>query len=153
MEKENNKENSRKSVRSKYRTEYSGDHMFDYKDPASLTRFISDAGKLTPARISKLSISQQKKVANAVKKARTLALVPTGTHAYDTASKTELISPVPFEYQALIQPEIELGFNPFNFQYAKNTVLKIGAIGSYFCLLILITIHYCPFLKNQISIS
>lgn len=96
--KDGNKENNRKSVRSKYRTEYSGDHVFDYKDPASLTRFISDAGKITPARISKLSLNQQKKVANAVKKARTLGLLPNGTDAYDTFGKSELVNPVPFEY-------------------------------------------------------
>lgn len=91
------KENNRKTVRSKYRTEFSGDHTFDYKDPASLTRFISDAGKITPARISKLSLAQQKQVAAAVKKARNLALLPSGTDAYDTFYKAELISPVPFE--------------------------------------------------------
>ena len=65
---ENTKESNRKSVRSKYRTEYSGDHVFDYKDPASLTRFISDGAKITPARISKLSLAQQKKVAAALLK-------------------------------------------------------------------------------------
>ncbi len=91
------KENSKKNVRSKYRTEYSGDHNFDYKDPASLGRFVSDAGKITPARISKLSIAQQKQVSSAVKKARNLALLPSGTDAYDTAPRPELISPVPFE--------------------------------------------------------
>ena len=97
MEKENGRENNKKNVRSKYRTEYSGDHNFDYKDPASLARFVSDAGKITPARISKLSIAQQKQVAAAVKKARNLALLPSGTDAYDTAPRPELISPVPFE--------------------------------------------------------
>lgn len=66
--KDSNKENNRKTARSKYRTEYSGDHVFDYKDPASLSRFISDGAKITPARISKLSIAQQKKVSSAVKK-------------------------------------------------------------------------------------
>ena len=90
--------NNRKTTRSKYRTEYSGDHVFDYKDPASLARFVTDAGRITPARISKLSIAQQKKVANAVKKARTLSLLPSGTDAYDNFSRSELISPVPFEY-------------------------------------------------------
>lgn len=96
--KDGNKDSNRKSVRSKYRTEYSGDHVFDYKDPASLTRFISDGAKITPARISKLSLAQQKKVASAVKKARTLALLPDGADAYDTFGKAELISPAPFEY-------------------------------------------------------
>ena len=97
MEKENSRENNKKSVRSKYRTEYAGDHNFDYKDPASLARFIGDAGKITLARISKLSIAQQKQVSAAVKKARNLALLPSGTDAYDTAPRPELISPVPFQ--------------------------------------------------------
>ena len=57
----------------------------------------SDGGKITPARISKLSIAQQKQVSAAVKKARNLALLPSGTDAYDTAPRPELISPVPFE--------------------------------------------------------
>ncbi len=87
----------KKTARSKYRQEFSGDHLFDYKDPMSLGRFISDAGKITPARLSKLSISQQKKVASAVKKARNLALVPNGTEAYDVFNRVETISPVPFE--------------------------------------------------------
>lgn len=98
MEKDNNKENNRKTVRSKYRTEYSGDHVFDYKDPASLTRFISDGAKITPARISKLSIAQQKKVSLAVKKARMLALLPDGTDAHDQNPRAELINAAPFEY-------------------------------------------------------
>jgi small subunit ribosomal protein S18 len=97
FDKENGREGNRKNVRSKYRTEYSGDHIFDYKDPASLTRFVGDAGKITPARISKLSLAQQKQVSSAVKKARNLALLPSGTDAYDTATRPELISPVPFE--------------------------------------------------------
>lgn len=84
-------------ARNKYRSEYTGDHNFDYKDPITLTRFIGDGGKLVPSRISKLSIAQQKQVAAAVKKARNLALLPTGTDAYDTFSRAEPLSPVPFE--------------------------------------------------------
>ena len=87
----------KKAARSKYRQEYSGDHVFDYKDPVSLVRFIGDGGKVTPARISKLSIAQQKKVAAAVKKARNLALMPSGTGAYDSFNRSESINPVPFE--------------------------------------------------------
>jgi len=97
MEKENGRENNKKNVRAKYRTEYSGDHVFDYKDPSSLARFVGDAGKITPARISKLSLSQQKQVSLAVKKSRNLALLPSGTDAYDTAPRPELINAVPFE--------------------------------------------------------
>ncbi len=87
----------KKTSKSKYRQEFSGDHLFDYKDPVSLMRFVSDGGKITPSRISKLSIAQQKKVANAIKKARSLALIPSGMSAYDTHYKVEPISPVPFE--------------------------------------------------------
>ena len=50
----------RKTVRSKYRPEFPGDYHFDYKDPQTLARFISEGGKITPARISKLSLAQQK---------------------------------------------------------------------------------------------
>jgi small subunit ribosomal protein S18 len=84
-------------AKNKYRSEYTGDHNFDYKDPITLTRFIGDGGKLVPSRISKLSVAQQKKVASAVKKARNLALLPSGTDAYDTFSRAESISPTPFE--------------------------------------------------------
>ncbi len=87
----------KKNSRSKYRQEYSGDHLFDYKDPVSLNRFVSDGGKITPARIAKLSQSQQRQVASAVKKARNLALLPSGTSAYDTFYRSDSISPVPFE--------------------------------------------------------
>ncbi len=87
----------KKTTRSKYRQEFSGDHVFDYKDPASLMRFVSDAGKITPSRISKLSIAQQKRVTAAVKKARNLALLPSGTDAYDTFNRIEAINPAPFE--------------------------------------------------------
>jgi small subunit ribosomal protein S18 len=87
----------KKGSKGKYRAEFSGDQLFDYRDPVAIQRFISDAGKITPARISKLSISQQKQVSAAVKKARNLALLPSGTDAYDTFSRVEAISPVPFE--------------------------------------------------------
>ena len=87
----------KKTTRSKYRQEFSGDHLFDYKDPSSLIRFIGDGGKITPARISKLSISQQKSVASAVKRSRNLALLPSGTDAFDTFNRTEPVAPVPFE--------------------------------------------------------
>lgn len=87
----------KKTTRSKYRQEFAGDHVFDYKDPASLTRFIGDGGKITPSRISKLSVAQQKRVAAAVKKARNLGLLPSGSDAFDSFHRAEAISPVPFE--------------------------------------------------------
>lgn len=88
----------RKVIRNKYRTDLKGDHVFDYKDPASLSRYISEGGKITPARISKLSLNQQKKLAAAIKKARNLALLPQGTIAYDDHQYPEQISPKPFTF-------------------------------------------------------
>ncbi len=88
----------KKNTKSKYRQEFQGDQSFDYKDPVSLSRFISDGGKITPARISKLSLAQQRRVSNAVKKARNIALLPSGTIAYDLFYRAENINSVPFEY-------------------------------------------------------
>ncbi len=88
----------KKSYRSKYRPEFPGDFNFDYKDPSTLSRFIMEAGKIVPARISKLSLSQQRKVAAAVKRARSMALLPIGNDAYDLNERVEPISPRPFEY-------------------------------------------------------
>lgn len=88
----------RKTIRSKYRSELKGDHIFEYKDPGSLGRYVSEGGKITPARISKLSMNQQKKLAAAVKKARNLALLPLGAQAYDDYGMPESISPRPFTF-------------------------------------------------------
>jgi small subunit ribosomal protein S18 len=86
----------KKNIRSKYRPEFPGDYLFDYKDPQTLARFIGEGGKITPARISKLSLAQQKQVASAVKKARNIAMLPLGNEAFDFFERPEAISPKPF---------------------------------------------------------
>jgi len=86
----------RKNYRSKFRPDYPADFNFDYKDPVTLGRFIMEGGKIVPSRISKLSSAQQKSVAAAVRKARSLALLPNGTEAYDTFERPETVSPKPF---------------------------------------------------------
>lgn len=86
----------RKSYRSKYRPDYPADFNFDYKDPITLGRFIMEGGKIVPSRISKLSSAQQKHVAAAIRKARSLALLPNGAEAYDSFERPEPISAKPF---------------------------------------------------------
>ena len=54
----------------------SSEVVFDYKDVSSLKRFISEKGKITPRRISYISIKKQKDLSNAIKRARFLALLP-----------------------------------------------------------------------------
>ena len=54
----------------------SSEVVFDYKDLSSLKRFISEKGKITPRRISYITIKKQKDLSNAIKRARYLALLP-----------------------------------------------------------------------------
>ena len=48
----------------------------DYKDIKTLEKFISERGKIIPARISAVSSPKQRKLAQAIKRARVLALLP-----------------------------------------------------------------------------
>ena len=48
----------------------------DYKDIKTLQKFISERGKIIPSRISAVSAPKQRKLAQAIKRARTLALLP-----------------------------------------------------------------------------
>ncbi|MDR1450012.1 MAG: 30S ribosomal protein S18 [Propionibacteriaceae bacterium] len=48
----------------------------DYKDVALLRRFISERGKIRARRVTSLSVQDQRKVANAIKNAREVALLP-----------------------------------------------------------------------------
>ncbi len=52
------------------------DTEFDYKDTSSLRKFMSEKGKITPRRISYISIKKQRDLSNAIKRARYLALLP-----------------------------------------------------------------------------
>lgn len=52
------------------------DATIDYRDPGSLKFFISERGKIVPRRISGNCAKHQRKVAEAVKQARQLALLP-----------------------------------------------------------------------------
>jgi small subunit ribosomal protein S18 len=48
----------------------------DYKNIKLLSRFISERGKIMPRRITAVSAKKQRELAQAIKRARTLALLP-----------------------------------------------------------------------------
>ena len=54
----------------------SGIKYIDYKDPEFLKKFLNEQGKLRPRRITGTSLKFQRRVAQAVKRARHLALLP-----------------------------------------------------------------------------
>lgn len=53
-----------------------GIKYIDYKDAEFLKKFLNDQGKMLPRRISGNSLKYQRKVAQAIKKARQMALLP-----------------------------------------------------------------------------
>jgi small subunit ribosomal protein S18 len=57
---------------------FSGDNApkIDYKDVKLLQRFISERGKIVPARITAVSNKKQRILSNAIKRARFMALLP-----------------------------------------------------------------------------
>ena len=54
----------------------SGIKYIDYKDPEFLKKFLNVEGKILPRRITGTSLKSQRRVAQAVKRARHLALLP-----------------------------------------------------------------------------
>ncbi len=48
----------------------------DYKDIKLLQRYISERGKIVPSRITAVSQKRQRELANAIKRARFLGLLP-----------------------------------------------------------------------------
>ena len=48
----------------------------DYKDVKLLQRFVSERGKIVPRRITAVTAKEQRKLAQAIKRARELALLP-----------------------------------------------------------------------------
>jgi small subunit ribosomal protein S18 len=68
---------NRNENRKKYcRFKKSGIKYIDYKDANFLLKFVNEQGKILPRRITGTSLKFQKKVAQAVKRARHLALLP-----------------------------------------------------------------------------
>jgi len=48
----------------------------DYKDPVFLKKFLNEQGKILPRRITGTSLKYQRKVSQAIKRARHLAILP-----------------------------------------------------------------------------
>ena len=60
---------------------YAAEHGYgikyiDYKDPEFLKKFLNEQGKILPRRITGTSLKYQRRVAQAVKRARQIALLP-----------------------------------------------------------------------------
>ncbi len=53
-----------------------GIKTIDYKDINTLTKFITDRGKILPRRITGVSARHQKLLGEAIKRARHMALLP-----------------------------------------------------------------------------
>ena len=63
--------------RKKYcRFKKSGIKYIDYKDANFLMKFVNEQGKVLPSRLTGTSLKYQRKVGQAVKRARHLALMP-----------------------------------------------------------------------------
>jgi small subunit ribosomal protein S18 len=67
-----NNENKKKYCRFKK----SGIKYIDYKDANFLLKFVNEQGKILPRRLTGTSLKFQRRVAQAVKRARHLALLP-----------------------------------------------------------------------------
>ena len=48
----------------------------DYKDIRLLQRFVSERGKIVPSRITAVSTKKQRELTKAIKRARSLSLLP-----------------------------------------------------------------------------
>lgn len=53
-----------------------GAPKIDYKDTKLLSRYISERGKIVPARITAVSAKKQRELARAIKRCRFLGLLP-----------------------------------------------------------------------------
>jgi len=64
-------------TKTKYcRFKKSGIKFIDYKDPKFLLKLVNEQGKLLPRRLTGTSAKYQKRVSQAIKRARHLAILP-----------------------------------------------------------------------------
>ena len=52
----------------------------DYKDPNFLKKFLNEQGKILPRRLTGTSLKFQRKIAQAIKRARHIAILPYVTY-------------------------------------------------------------------------
>jgi small subunit ribosomal protein S18 len=68
---------NREQVKDKYcRFQKSGIKYIDYKEPDFLLKLVNDQGKILPRRITGTTLKYQRKVSQAIKRARHLAILP-----------------------------------------------------------------------------
>ena len=74
---------NRDQQKKKYcRFKKNGIKYIDYKDANFLLKFVNEQGKILPRRLTGTSIKFQKKVSQAVKRARHIALLPYVTDSF-----------------------------------------------------------------------
>ncbi len=67
------------ALRKKYcRFKKSGIKYIDYKDANFLMKFVNDQGKILPRRLTGTSLKFQRKISEAIKRARHIAVLPFG---------------------------------------------------------------------------
>ena len=54
----------------------SGVRVVDYKDERTLTRFLTERGKILPSRLSGTCGRHQRQLSTAIKRAREIAIIP-----------------------------------------------------------------------------
>ncbi|OWY21268.1 30S ribosomal protein S18 [Sphingobacteriales bacterium UPWRP_1] len=65
-----------RNVKKYCRFKRAGIRYIDYKNPDFLMKFINDQGKILPRRITGNSLKFQRRVGQAIKRARHIALLP-----------------------------------------------------------------------------
>mgnify|MGYP000209268533 CR=1 FL=1 len=68
---------NRTEIKKKYcRFKKNGIKYIDYKDANFLLKFVNEQGKILPRRLTGTSLKYQRKVSQAIKRSRHLALMP-----------------------------------------------------------------------------
>lgn len=65
-----------------------GAQVIDWKDVKTLSRFISEKGKIMPRRISFVSHKKQRELATAIKRSRHMGLMPYANTEIDSGRRS-----------------------------------------------------------------